>query len=92
MEETPVKRTKEAARKVSTMTTLQEELLKMSKDVQFDLNVQEERQWRQLLERHKDAFQLDGQPLGGMQLIQYEIHTLSPLIHQPSRRFNIGLR
>ena len=37
-EGTPVKRTQEAARKVSTMTTLPEELLKMSEDVQFDLS------------------------------------------------------
>ena len=68
-----MKRTQEAARKVSTMTTLPEELLKMSEDVQFDLNAQEKRQWRQLLERHKDAFQFDGQPLGRAQLIQHEI-------------------
>ena len=55
-EGTPVKRTQEAARKVSTMTTLPEELLKMSEDVQFDLNAQEKRQWRQLLEGHKMRF------------------------------------
>ena len=61
-EGTPVKRTEEAARKVSTMTTLAEELLKMSEDVQFNLNAQEKKQWRQLLERHKGVFQLDGQP------------------------------
>ena len=40
-EGTPVKRTQEAARKVSTMAALPEELLKMSEDVQFDLNAQE---------------------------------------------------
>ena len=44
------------------------------------------------MERHKDAFQLDGQPLGRTQLIQHEIHTLSLPIRQPPRRFPIGLR
>ena len=67
-EEASVKRTKEAARKVSTRTTLPEELLKMSVDVQFDLDAQEKRQWRQLLERHTDVFQLDGQPWVGHSL------------------------
>ena len=47
---------------------------------------------RQLLERHKDAFQPEGQPLGKTQLIQHEIHTSSPPIRQPPRRFPIGLR
>ena len=37
-EETPVKKTLEAARKVSTKTTLPGELQKMSEDVQFDLD------------------------------------------------------
>ena len=59
----------------------------MSEDVQFDLNAQEKRQWRQLLERHNDAFQLDGQPLGRTQLIQHEIHISSPLICQPREGF-----
>ena len=56
--------------------------------MQFDLNAQEKKQWRQLLERHKDAFQLDGQPLGRTQLIQHEIHTLSPPIRHPHEDSN----
>ena len=88
----PARGTQEAARKVSTMAALPEELLRMSEDVQFNLNTQEKKQWRQLLERHKNVFQLDGQPLGRTQLIQHEIHTSSPLICQPPRRFPIGLR
>ena len=75
--EAPARRAQEAARKVSTMAALPKELLRMSKDVQFNLNAQEKKQWRQLLERHKDVFQLDGQPLGRTQLIQHEIHTSS---------------
>ena len=48
----PVRRTQKAARKVSTMAALPGELLKMSEEMQFDLNPQEKKQWRQPLERH----------------------------------------
>ena len=91
-EETSAKKTKEAARKITTKTTLPEELQKMSKDIQFDLDDKEKRQWRQLLEKLRDVFQLDGQPLGRTQLIQHEIHTSSSPICQPPRMFPIGLR
>ena len=74
-EQVPVRRTLEAARKVSPVTALPEELLRMSKDVQFHLNAHERARWRQLLEKHKDAFQLEGQPLGRTQLFLHEIHT-----------------
>ena len=49
-EQVPVKRTHEAARKVLPVTALPEELLRISEDVQFDLNAHERARWRQLLE------------------------------------------
>ena len=44
------------------------------------------------MEKHRDVFQLDGQPLGRTQLTQHGIHTSSPLICQPPGRFPNGLR
>ena len=44
------------------------------------------------MQEDKDAFQLEGQPLGRTQLIQHEIHTSRLPIRQPPWRFPIGLR
>ena len=57
----------------------------MREDIQFNLNGEEKKQWRQLLKKHKDVFQL-----GRTHLIQHEIHTSSP--RQPPHKFLIRLR
>ena len=90
--EISVIKAKEAARKISMKATLPEELQWMSEDIQFNLDGEEKKHWRQLFEKYKDVFQLDGQPLRRTHLIQHEIHTSSPLICQPPCRFPISLR
>ena len=78
--------------RITEYDPLPEELQTICDDTQHDLTGEEKRQLSQLLYKHRDVFQLKGEPLGRTSLIKHEIDTQGPPIRQPPRRFPIGLR
>ena len=68
------------------------ELQRVCKNTQYDLSKDEKKQLSKFLHRHKDVFQLEGEPLERTHLVQHDILMTGPPIRQPPRRFPKGLR
>jgi hypothetical protein len=75
------------ARRVTKREPLPEELQNICNQTQFSLSPGEMKELSQLLWKHKEVFQLKGDPLGRTGLIEHEIHTTGPPIRQGPRRF-----
>lgn len=92
-EETSQCRTETSSvRKLTTKEPLPTELQKMCENTQYNLEKDEKKQLSKLLDKHREVFQLEGEPLGRTHLVQHDIQTTGPPIRQPPRRFPIGLR
>ena len=57
-----------------------EELQHVCEKTQYKLTKQEKKQLSKLLHRHKEVFQLEREPLGGMHLVQHDKHMTGPPI------------
>ena len=81
-----------SVRSMTPQGDLPAELQMMCEGVQCEMTEDEEKQLVRLLKKHRNVFQLEGEPLGRTHLIQHQIHTTGPPLRQPPRRFPIGLR
>ena len=84
--------TKQFCRRMTVTPSLPDELQDVFTRIQPGLTSQEQKEVKEVLHRHRDAFQLSGDPLGRTNLVQHEIETQGPPIKQHPRRFPLGLR
>ena len=69
-----------------------DDLEKMIQDSSQVLNVQQMREYRQLVTEYRDVFSTKNEPLGRTEVVQHEIKTTASPIKQPYRRIPVGLR
>ena len=91
-EEKSMERESSFVRKVGKEGPLPEELQRIREETQYDLTKEEGRKLSHLLQKHKEVFQLEGEPLGRTHLVEHDIKSMGHPIRQAPRRYPIGLR